>query len=105
MKQITFLDSDDAALCAAESPMRFHDFNRLPAPVTTEARGRAVRFARYDLMSLGGCVVFGCLLHRRFDLDVRPVNLCKNSRSRFFMHQLVVLVDYKVLLMTEVVES
>lgn len=51
------------------------------------------RSARQDPTSLRGRVDLGGLLHRRLDLDVRPLNRWKNSRSRFFKQPLVVLID------------
>ncbi len=92
MKQIT-LFACDAALCAAEKP----DKSRCQSgvgPWFRRKRGAGLcRAARHDSTSLRGRVGLDGFLHRRFDLDVRPLNLWKNSRSRFFKQPLVVLID------------
>lgn len=51
------------------------------------------RLARHDPESLRRSIDLGGLLHRRFDCDIRSLNLWKNSRSRFFKQPLVVLID------------
>ncbi len=70
----------DAALCATEKP-----------DALTDSVG--CRLVCRDPTSLRGRVDLGGFLHGRFDLDVRPLNLWKNSRSRFFKQPLVVLID------------
>jgi hypothetical protein len=93
MQQNTHL-ACDAAVCAAEEPDEFTVSIACRPLVSTEARGQAVpRSVRHDPTSLRGSIEFGGLLHRRFDLDARPLNLRKNSRSRFFKQPLVVLID------------
>ena len=93
MKQITFF-ACDAGLCAAENP------DELTASIGCRSPGfdRNEGSVCADLLvmirtSLRGSIDLGGFLHRWFDLDVRSLNLWKNSRSGFFKQPLVVLID------------